>query len=235
MLADERAFKALLGERLRKATVPAEVRAAIHNALNGVRGDRAEAAGPTGRLSVIGAERLRPRMWAPLAALAAAVILVVMARNRSADQALPSDLDVVVDKFSSFEKHFEPNVPSESIAAVAIHYHSAKMPAFIWNFEPVGFHLVGGRIDRLPDGRPATYTFYRGPKGAILCTRYHAAKIAIPPGGQEIHPDQYAYSYKGYSVVLTVMDRSQGWLCWLVSRVAAAEFNHDVSLAEGET
>ncbi len=227
-LAEERALKALLKERLRKVAAPEALHAAIRANLN-----RAEAASSLrADLSGMAAEvRRRPRIWAPIAALAAAILLIVMVRDRGARNTPASDFDIAIEKFTGFERHFEPNVPSDSYGAIAMHYHSAKMPSFIWNFEPVGFHLVGGRIDWLPDGRQATYTFYRGPKGAVMCTRVKVPRIVIPPGGRELQTDQYSYSYRGFSVVLS-LDIDHNFICILISRLPEPEFSRDVVYLE---
>jgi mycothiol system anti-sigma-R factor len=223
-LEEERALKALLRQRLSRAAAPEEVRAAVRTALN-----RAEAASSMRRdfRALAG----RARIWGPVAALAA-LLMVVLIHGRKAAPTPTSDFDMAIERYTSFEKHFEPNVPSESAAVMAMHYHSAKMPAFIWDFEPYGFHLVGGRIERLADGRPATFTFYQSSKGALMCTRFQMTKIQVPPGGHELMPDQYAYSYKGFSLVLSV-DPVRRWVCILMSRLPEAEFSKEVMSLEG--
>ena len=44
-----------------------------------------------------------------------------------------------------------------------------------------GYRLVGGRIDRLADGTPVTYTRYRGGAAAILCVFMKLSDVAVPP------------------------------------------------------
>jgi hypothetical protein len=43
------------------------------------------------------------------------------------------------------------------------------MPSYMWDFGPAGFRLVGGRFDRLSDGTPVTYTWFRGRNGGVMC------------------------------------------------------------------
>ena len=61
-----------------------------------------------------------------------------------------------------FDHHFNPNVPSNSYGDIAGAYVDAHMPGYIWNFNSSGLRLVGGRLDKLPDGRTVTFTFYKG-------------------------------------------------------------------------
>ena len=226
-LAQEHELKAVVRKRVRTAMAPAELRAAIHSALDRAGAER----GRRRWLGDAAAEFARPKIWAPILALAASIVFVVTMRGRIAREAPIAEFDPVVQKFTAFERHFEPNVPL-SFAAIAEHYHSAKAPAFIWNFGPVGFQLAGGRIDRLPDGSPITYTLYRGPRGSVMCTRFKVDRITIPPGGRELRTDQYLYEYKGCSLVLTV-DYERRWICILMSRLPAREFGDDILALEG--
>lgn len=227
-LEEERALKAALKRHLRKVVAPREVKTAIRAAL-----DRADAASaPAGRLLEIRAEFRRPQMWAPLLALAASIVFVVTMRDRIAWEAPVPAFDQAIQKFTGFEKHFEPNVPSDSFSAVAEHYHSARMPSYIWNFAPFGYQLIGGRIDPLPNGRPATYTFYRGPNGAVMCTRFRVSDLVIPQGGRELRTDQYLYQYKGFSLVLSLESERQ-WVCVLMSRLPAQAFAEEIEFLEG--
>jgi anti-sigma factor (TIGR02949 family) len=226
-LAQERALKALVKERLRKAPAPPEMRAAIRLSL-----DRIDASATRRESGRIVAEFRRPQMWAPLLALAASVVFAVTMRDRIARQAPIPLFDVAIENFARFEGRFEPNVPSDSASAIAEHYHTAKMPPYIWNFSPFGFELVGGRLDRLANGRPATFTFYRGPKGALMCTRFQPDDLSFPPGGRELQTDQYIYYYRGFSLVLSI-NTERRWLCILMSRLPPEELADDLSSLEG--
>ena len=230
LVKDERALKALLRERLRRVSLPSEIRAAIGATL-----DRDDAGSrPLGWLvGLIPEFRRRPQLWAPVAAIAIAILLLVTIRAPRTKQTPTSDFDVAIEKFSGFEKHFEPNVPSDSYGSIGETYNSHDMPGMLWNFEPLGYRLVGGRIDPLPNGRPATYTFYRGPKGAVMCTRFQVDEVVIPPGGHLMHPGQYAYSYKGFSLILSV-DYARRWVCILMSRVPEREFAKEIDSLQGD-
>ena len=110
-------------------------------------------------------ELSRPRTWIPLAA--AAMLLVVLVAGGVvpaciADRGPPTGgvsaipaseaLDQAVYSYETFETAFRPTVPAASLSAIAMAYGSADMPDLMWNFEFAGYGVVGGRIDRLPDG-----------------------------------------------------------------------------------
>ena len=227
LLADERALKALIRDRLGKAALPAGMRAAIRVAL-----DRAEAPLSLRERLVSGAHLSvlsRRAARVALTAIAATIVFALVMRGWSKRRVPASDLDMVVAAFTASEQHFEPNPLCVSYGGVAEHYHSAKMPAFIWNFEPFGFHLVGGRIDKLADGRPATLTLYRGADGTIMCIRFHAPDFKIPPGAHPMAGGSYAYPYQGCSLVISADEK---WVCVLISNLPAAQFEKDVAFLE---
>ena len=96
---------------------------------------------------------------------------------------------------------------------------------------PIVEHLTG--LDRLPDGSPVAYTFYRGDSGTILCTYMKSHGLQPPPGeavdlgetnvyGGEHH----YYQYKGYSVCLSYP--RTGCICILVSQHPMKQFVQDV-------
>jgi len=227
MLADERALKALIRDRLRKTAVPAGVRAAIRATL-----DRAEA--PLSIRERLGAgghfsQLSRRAASVGLTAIAATIVFALVMRGWSNRRAPASDLDMVVAAFTASEQHFEPDPLCLSYGSAAEHYHSARMPAFIWSFEAFGFHLVGGRIGKLADGRPATFTLYRADRGAIMCIRFHAADFRIPAGAHAMTEDRYAYSYQGCSLVISV---EKQWVCVLISNLPDSQLEKDVAFLE---
>ena len=124
---------------------------------------------------------------------------------------------------SSSSSHFEPNIKSNAPADISDAYMEHELPGFVWNFQRVGYKLIGGRVDHLTDGTPVAYTFYRGDNGTILCT-YMKSHGLQPPPGELQQPDQpsgYAgehhyYQYKGYRVCLSY-PRS-GCICILVTQ-----------------
>ena len=98
--------------------------------------------------------------------------------------------DIAIDHYAQFVEHFEPNVKSDSPADISDAYMDHQLPGFLWNFQQSGYKLIGGRLDRLPDGSPVAYTFYRGDTGTILCT-YMKSHGLQPPDG-EIQEDRTA-------------------------------------------
>jgi len=227
LLADERALKALIRDRLRKAPLPAGMRAAIRVAL-----DRAEAPQSI-RERLVSSPHLSARSLRAasvgLTAIAATIVFALLMHGWSNRRVPASDLDMVVAAFTASEQHFAPNPLCVSYGGVAEHYHSARMPAFIWNFEPFGFHLIGGRIDKLADGRPATLTLYRSANGAIMCIRFHAPDFKVPPGAHPMPGGSYAYSYQGCSLVISA---DKKWVCVLISNLPAPQFEKDVAFLE---
>jgi len=226
-LADERALKALIKNRLRKAAVPAETRAAIRAAL-----DRAEA--PLSIRERLGAgahlsQLSRRAASVGLTAIAATIVFALVMRGWSNRRAPASDLDMIVAAFIASEQHFEPDPLCLSYGSAAEHYHAARMPAFIWSFEAFGFHLVGGRIGKLADGRPATFTLYRADRGAIMCIRFRASDFRIPAGAHAMTGDRYGYSYQGCSLVISV---DKQWVCVLISNLTDSQLEKHVAFLE---
>ncbi|MGH7949804.1 MAG: hypothetical protein ACREQF_11300, partial [Candidatus Binataceae bacterium] len=93
-----------------------------------------------------------------------------------------------------------------------------------------GFTLVGGRLDRLPDGRIVTRTFYRGDRGVILCSRFQANGMEAPPHAAREVEGHYYYSYRGYSICVS-FDAVGRFVCLLVSNVPLKTFVQDVVLS----
>lgn len=236
-LVEERLLKALIRRQAATAKTPEGMQARIGAALD--RLDDGSAPRRIGRAAF--RELKRPRTWAPLAA--AAMLLVVIwaggglpglhRETPSAGvSALPAGeaLDQAVYSYETFETAFRPTVPSASLAEIAMAYGSAEMPDLMWNFELAGYGVVGGRIDRLPDGNPVTYTLYHGRNGDILCTRYKASDFAVPSGAVGDMHGHLLYDYKGYSLCLTVSEQGH-FICVLTTNEPMDELRHDISLA----
>jgi hypothetical protein len=238
-LSEERLLKTLIRRQAATVKTPEDIRARISAALDQI--DRGPASRRIG-IAVV-RELRRPRTWAPLAA--AAMLLVVVwaggilpgmhrgaSSNSDGVSAIPASeaLDQAVYSYETFETAFRPNVPSGSLADIAMAYGSAEMPDTMWNFQFAGYGVGGGRIDQLPDGNPVTYTLYRGRNGDILCTRYKASDFAIPPGAVgDIH-GHLLYEYKGYSLCVTVSEKGH-FICVLTTSEPMDELRHDISLA----
>lgn len=239
-LAEERLLKALI-RRHGAARAPEELRARISAALDGV--DRAAQAGAGGIGGAIVRELRRPRAWVPLAAAAAILVALFIGSLPGVRRAGVPELsgvssmlasaafDQAVGAFDGFQSGFRPNVPSSSLAAVAAAYGAAEMPDQMWDLERAGYSLTGGRLDRLPDGSPVSYTLYHGPGGDLLCTRYKASNFGFPPGAVAEHHGHRFYRYKGYSLCLTI-SREGHFICVLTAREPMEQFERDVSMAQ---
>ena len=239
-LAEERLLKALIKRQAATVKTPEEIQARINAALDrldrGSRRDGWEAAAVRELESAAhlgtarrGGDALRRAVWRVAACPA-------MHRGTSPTSngvsAIPASeaLDQAVYSYETFETAFRPTVPSYSLSAIAMAYGSAEMPDLMWNFQFAGYGVVGGRIDRLPDGNPVTYTLYHGRNSDILCTRYKASDFAVPPGAVgEIH-GHLLYEYKGYSLCVTVSEQGR-FICVLTTSEPMDDLRHDISLA----
>jgi Putative zinc-finger len=238
-LADERLLKVLIRRQAATVKTPEELHARINVAL-----DRLDRARGPGRMGIAAVRELgRPRAWIPLAAAALLMAALFVGGGvprmhrgmwlaSTGVSAIPASaaLDQAVYRYETFETAFRPNVPSHSLAAIATAYGAAEMPDLMWNFQFAGYGVVGGRIDRLPDGNPVTYTLYHGRNGDILCTRYKASDFAVPPGALGEHLGHLFYEYKGYSLCVTVSEQGR-FICVLTTSEPMDQLRHDVSLA----
>lgn len=233
---EELALKELLRTHLRNVREPGELRATLREALDAETAAKGSA-GPTRsgfrpRREYWSAFRPRREYWSDSAALAAfaAMVFIVVGTvfmlTRGANTPLrpgtetmrDPGFDLAVAAFDRFDRHFEPNVPSNSPAEVSAAYAAAQMPESLWNFAGSGFTLAGGRIEKLPDGRIVTYTLYWGENGSILCTRFSVPNARLPEGAARMMDGHAFYRYRGYSVCLTRM-RGGRVACILVSRL----------------
>jgi len=233
LFAEERAVKALLRERAEMRRTPAMVRGSILAALDAVDAADASNAAGRGRDRAAGADRdrwysiRRARMWAPVAIAAVAVFAFVMLHGGSPPpaHAIPP-FDVAIQHYEHFVQRFEPNVKSALPADLSDAYMDHQLPGFLWNFEHRGYHLIGGRIDRLQDGTSVAYTFYRGDTGTILCTYMKSHGLQPPDGEAQEMDGHHCYQYKGYSVCLSYPPG--GFICILVSHRPMKEFVEDI-------
>ncbi len=226
--AEERAVKAMVRERARRYETPVQVRGSILAALDAVdsgarAGDRAGHADRPG-FSVI----RRARLWLPVALAAAAMFAFVMLHGGNVPPAgaVPA-FDSALERYEIFNAHFVPNVPSASPADISDAYLGHKMPGLLWNLQPSGYRLVGGRLERLDDGSLAAFTFYRGEEGTILCAFMKAHGMQMPEGATQIVAGHNYYKYKGYSVCLSYYPRGD-FICVLVSRKTMPYFIQDI-------
>ncbi len=232
-LEQERALKATLRERVGLVRTPAHLRERIRAALD--EEERLEAAE---RPPVRAPSRLRwksPRVWLPAAAAALLVLTLLRLRSLPPTPSAPPVaeeaalepgaipiFEIAVRHLDRFDRKFEPNVPSGSPADISDAYLSHNMPGYLWNFQPGGYRLVGGRIEKMPDGKTASFTYYKGQNGGILCTYMHAAG-ALPPGAIHETESHAYYVYKGYSICASKYPRGD-FICILVTRRPMPEF-----------
>ena len=228
--AEERAVKSLMRERARMLRAPAMVRGSILAALDAAdsaeRRDRTAGADRSGRSAL-----RRVGLWIPVALAAAAVFAFVMFRGGSMTPAHAiTPFDVAVDHYAQFAAHFEPTVKSNAPPDISAAYMGNHLPGLLWNLQPSGYKLVGGRIEHLRDGSPVAFTFYRGDAGTILCTFMRAQAFDPPPGAVHAMGEHNYYVYKGYSICLSYP--YNGFICVLVSHRTMNDFVQDIAASE---
>jgi hypothetical protein len=164
--------------------------------------------------------------------------------------------DLAVEKFDKLSEEFIPNTPSEAAdnnqgayyawvmdreggersreesADLARSYRDAGVPEEVYDFEPAGYGLFGGRLDESPDASRAAYTLYRGEKGQILSICMHAPEMAAPVGAKYWGGPHTFYEYKGHSLSLTFGPQGH-YVSILVAREPVTDLLRDVAVAEG--
>jgi hypothetical protein len=145
---------------------------------------------------------LDARVIFPVAgALAMGLLLVALKTGPGADGRVP-DFDLAIENYQQSLTDFRPNVPSTSLETVLTAYIEHGMPSYMWDFGPQGFKLQGGRFERLADGSPVTYTWFRGPKAGVMCMFRQVSGFEAPNANHsELHHLLF-YRYRGYSVCL---------------------------------
>jgi hypothetical protein len=164
--------------------------------------------------------------------LVAAVVLFRATFRNMSGEAIPDyqtsipAFDFAIDRLSQLSEEFAPNVPPEAFSHeggayfawveggepfrhvsaelpdISTSYEKMQMLPEFFDFAMAGYELVGGRIDRMPDGDPVTYTLYRNRAESLLSIGLKQL-FSAPQGGYWL--DTHAlYSYHGYSICLTV-------------------------------
>jgi hypothetical protein len=244
-LTDERAMKSLVRQHAGEVATPSAVRTKLLMLLaeEAARGEgaMAEAGAGRGPSHSRGMTALRrPAIWIPLSIAACLALAVIMVRGFGL---FPSDnvtvvyhpggvpdFDTAVAYFEKFDHGFRPNVPSNSYGDIAGAYLEAHMPGFIWNFNGSGLTLVGGRLDKLPDQRPVTFTWYKGAKTSLLCIRYRVSDFNPPPGAVHEMDDHMFYSYYGYSICYSYSPIGN-FVCVLITRQPVKQLLDSVEYA----
>jgi len=224
--AEERAVKALMRERARMPRTPAMVRGSILAALDAAERREREAGADRPKRSPM----RRARLWVPVALAAAAMFAFVMLRGGASPAHAITPFDVAVEHYAKFAVDFEPTVKSNSLPDISSAYMDHHLPGILWNLQPSGYKLVGGRVEYLHDGRPVAFTYYRGDTGSILCTYMKAPGFEPPPGATRMTGVHNYYQYKGYSICLSY-PRGE-YICILVSRRPMNQFLDDIAASE---
>lgn len=163
--------------------------------------------------------------------------------------------DVAINKYQQFSREFQPNVPPEaynngdgmlyawvmdrnSVQRVADDgpesddisrsYRDADMPDDLFDFSAVGYHIAGGRVDHLPDGRPVTYTMYQGDAGQIVSLCFSDSTMAAPVGAVDWVGMRSFYSYRGYSICLSFYPTGH-FVSILVTRMPVEQLLREVA------
>jgi len=228
-LAQERALKSLVHVHARATETPSAVRAKLLALLaeEAARGEGAMATEPPAHRGGIIKAMRRPAIWIPLSLAAGLVLAFVTARGLGIYPrpdvevvyragGIP-EFDIATAYFDKFEHHFAPNVPSSSYGAISFAFVGAHMPGYIWNFNSSGLTLVGGRLDKLPDRRPVTFTFYQGEQRSLLCIRYKVSDFSPPHGAVHEMGGHLFYRYHGHSICYSYSPVGD-FVCVLISR-----------------
>jgi len=134
--------------------------------------------------------------------------------------------DFAIERFNQLSQAFAPNVPPEAFSSdggayfawvqesnplrpvsaelpdISASYEKMQMPPEFCDFAMAGYQLVGGRIDRLPNGEPVTYTLYRNQTESLLSIGLKK-QVSAPLGGYWFGTHAL-YSYRNYSICLTI-------------------------------
>jgi hypothetical protein len=186
--ADERAFKALLRQRIPLHAAPSELGRSIIAAL-----DREDA-----RTALQHRRAARRRLWLGAAgalAAAAAIVAVILIGGRG-PQPANRLLDSVANDYLGAQHNFAASSALHTQADLATALTSEFGYPFIWDFSSLGLSLAGARIEHRPDGRAVVYSLYKGKGQSILCINVRQLNFTVPPGGKELHGVRF-YQYRG--------------------------------------
>ncbi len=226
---------------------PETLRGVAYSALRRLREVARASVSRTGRI---------PASIAAIASIALIAILTTARRPTPIPVPTTSAFDLAVAKFDTLAEGFVPNAPDESenshgayyawvmdrdrkgsgdeSADLARSYHEAGVPEEVYDFEAAGYGLIGGQVTASPDGRPMSYTMYRGEKGQILGICLRAPDMAAPVGARYWSGAHTFYEYKGHSIALT-FDPEGHYISMLVAREPVTELLRDVSIADSSS
>jgi hypothetical protein len=133
--------------------------------------------------------------------------------------------DFAIGRLNRLSADFSPNVPPEAFSRdsdayfawvegndplrhvsaelpdISVSYEKIAMLPEFCDFDLAGYELVGGRVERMPNGEPVTYTLYRSQDDSILSIGLKQ-RISPPQGGYWLGTHAL-YSYRDYSICLT--------------------------------
>jgi anti-sigma factor RsiW len=167
--------------------------------------------------------------------------------------------DHAIDRYQAFQREFASNLPPEvysntggavyawvqdgdpvrRVASetadrfddVARAYREMSMPDDLLDLSPAGYSLSGARAERLPDGRPVTYTLYTSAGGTILNICYPDSAMAAPVGAVGWLGMRSFYEYKGYSICMSFYPAGH-FVSILLSQMPVRQMLADVATAD---
>jgi hypothetical protein len=135
-----------------------------------------------------------------------------------------SNFDLAIENYERSLSGFRSNIPSNSIDTMLTAYIADGMPAYMWDFGPEGFKLVGGRWEPLPDGTPATYTWFHGAKGGVMCMIRQVDEFKPPARPHQEHNRLLFYKYHGFSLCLINIGGYGNFICVVATRMPLEQF-----------
>jgi hypothetical protein len=166
----------------------------------------------------------RTRTAFPLAISCSILALVFALKGAREIFAQIPDFDLAINNYERSLAGFRPNVPSGSIETVLTAYVENGMPSYMWDFGREGFKLVGGRLERLSDGTPVTYTWFRGAKSGVMCMFRQTDGFNPPPVVHEEHHHLLFYEYRGFSVCLINVGGYGNFISVIVAAMPMEQF-----------
>jgi hypothetical protein len=186
---------------------------------------------PADEVFVARRQSLAGRALFPLALSAAAAALILTFKVPGWHVAPIPEFDVAIESYEQALAGFRPNVPSSSMDTMLTAYAEHGMPAYMWDFEPEGFKLIGGRWAPLSDGTPVTYTWFRGTKGGVMCIFRHVDTFSPPPQAHEERHNLLFYRYRDFSFCLINVGGYGNFISVIAAPMPLKQFEHLVLAA----